>query len=173
MTGGWREAGPELAIAGVAVVAVSLAALAFAGAAAAVITLLSAGAIGLAALRFLAPANETPPEFEQPSETRGRTAFAGFWRRRAGVQAATQSMASYDFELRGTLQNLLAARLAERHGISLYDDPAAARKLVTAGGWDRLWYWLDPERPPVYDEGRTSGISPRTLALILDRLERL
>jgi hypothetical protein len=82
-------------------------------------------------------------------------------------------MTGYDYELRGTLQHLLAARLAERHGISLYDDPEAARRLLAGSGGDRLWFWLDPGREAVADQGKTAGIPPRTLAAILDRLERL
>ncbi len=37
---------------------------------------------------------------------------------------------------------------------------------------DALWFWLDPQRPAQTEQGR-SGIPPRTLAAILDRLERL
>jgi hypothetical protein len=173
VTGGWREARPELAIAALTVLALCGAAFAFAGAAAAVITLAAAGAGLLAVLRGLAPPDDTPPPYEEPAGERAQTTFTGFWRRRAGVEAATQTMTGYDFELRGTLQHLLAARLAERHGISLYDDAAAARRLVAGGGNDRLWFWLDPARPAVADQGKSAGIPPRTLAAIIDRLERL
>ena len=173
MTGGWREARPELIIAGLAVASLCGAVLAFSGATAAVLTLAGAGVAGLLVLRFLTPPGDAVPNHGDPEQDRARSTFSGFWRRRAGVQAAAQSMAAYDFGLRGTLQHLLAARLAERHGISLYDDPEAARRLLTAGGSDRLWYWLDPARPAVTDEGRSGGIPPRTLAAIIDRLERL
>ena len=68
---------------------------------------------------------------------------------------------------------LLAVRLAERHGISLHDDPAAARRLLCPGHRDdRLWYWVDPARPPA-TTGTQSGIPPRTLARLIDRLEKL
>jgi hypothetical protein len=173
MTGRWRDARPELVIAAVAVAAVCAAAFAFAGAAAAVLTCAGAAVLALIAVRAFAPPDEIPPSYEEPAAERGQTTFAGFWRRRAGVDAATQTMTGYDFELRGTLQHLLAARLAERHGISLYDDPAAARRLLAGGGSDRLWFWLDPSREAVADQGATSGIPPRTLAAIIDRLERL
>jgi hypothetical protein len=82
-------------------------------------------------------------------------------------------MTSYDAELRGTLQRLLAARLAERHGISLHDDPDGARRLLCPTPRDqRLWYWVDPARPPA-TAGKQSGIPPRTLARLIDRLEQL
>jgi hypothetical protein len=170
---GWRAARPELAIAAITVLALCAAALAFAGPAAAVITLAGAGVVALVTVRFLVPPDAVPPGYEEALEERHRTTFTGFWRRRAGVDAATQTMTGYDFELRATLQHLLAARLAERHGISLYDDPAAARQLLAGGGNDKLWFWLDPGRPAVADQGRSAGIPPRTLAAIIDRLERL
>jgi hypothetical protein len=90
-------------------------------------------------------------------------------------------MVSYDAELRPTLQHLLAARLAERHGVNLYTDPAAARRVMLTGTGrgatrarqdDQIWYWLDPSRPAETRQD-VRGIPPRTLAVILDRLERL
>jgi hypothetical protein len=173
VTGGWRDSRPELVIAVIAVAAVCGAALAFAGAAAAVIIFIGAGVGALAVLRFLTPADDLAPSYEGEREPRGRTTFVGFYRRRAEVESAVQTMTTYDVGLRGTLQHLLAARLAERHGISLYDDPAAARRVLAAGGSDRLWFWLDPERPAVADQGSSGGIPLRTLTAIIDRLERL
>jgi hypothetical protein len=172
--GGWREAAPEVAIAAGTVLALCATALAFAGTAAAVLVFAGAGVAALAAIRGFTPPGELPAAAaDEPARGPGQTSLIRFWRRRAGVQAAIQTMTGYDLELRGTLQHLLAARLAERHGISLYDDPEAARRLLAASGGDRLWYWLDPARPAVSDQGRSTGIPPRTLAAIIDRLERL
>ena len=43
------------------------------------------------------------------------------------------------------LEHLLAARLAERHGVHLYQDPEAARRLLCRSGRDAdLWPWIDP-----------------------------
>ena len=171
---GWRQAGPEIAIAVLAAAALGGAAYAFAGTAAAVLALTAAGAVVLAGLRALTPPDDVAPPPEQALAERWQTTtFARFWRRHSAVQAATRSMAGYDFELRATLQHLLAARLAERHGVSLYDEPEAARRLLARGGSDRLWYWLDPGREAVTDQGRAAGIPPRTLAAIIDRLEHL
>lgn len=173
MTGretGWREARPELVIAAIAAAAITAAAWAYSGTAVAVVALTAAGVLALAALRWLVPPDDAPPGYEEQQEERAQTTFAGFWRRQAGVAAATQSMTGFDVELRHTLEHLLAARLAQRHGISLYEDPEAARRLL---GSDRLWYWLDPARPPAQDKGASAGIPPRTLAAIIDRLERL
>jgi hypothetical protein len=173
--GGWRGAGPEIVVGLIAAAALGGGAYAFAGPAAAVLALTGAGVAVLAGLRLLTPGEEAaPPPEEALAGGRGQTTtFARFWRRHSDVQAATRSLAAYDFELRATLQHLLAARLAERHGISLYDEPETARRLLARGGSDRLWYWLDPGREAVTDEGRAAGIPPRTLAAIIDRLEHL
>jgi hypothetical protein len=153
--------------------ATSLAAYAYAGTGVAVLTVAGWGVVSLAFLRALVPTAPEPLTEQSSRQSAGRTSFLGFWRKRSIVRDATTSMISYDNELRPALQHLLAARLAERHGVSLYADPAAARRLVLSGPRDDvLWFWLDPSRP-AGTEQRRAGIPPRTLAAILDRLERL
>jgi hypothetical protein len=84
------------------------------------------------------------------------------------------------------LEHLLAARLAERHGVHLYQDPDAARRLLCRRPGDAdLWEWIEPapevSKPPegARPETRASkastepGIPRRTLARLIDRLERL
>jgi hypothetical protein len=171
--GGWRACRPELAVCAMLVTATSLAVYAYAGAGFAVLTVAGWAVASIAFLRALVPAAPEPLTEQTPWRSEGRSSFLGFWRKRAIVHDATTSMVSYDTELRPTLQHLLAARLAERHSVSLYADPAAARRLVLPGSRDdALWFWLDPARP-AETEQRRSGIPPRTLAVILDRLERL
>jgi hypothetical protein len=171
--GGWRASQPELAIWAILVAATSLATYAYAGTGVAVLTVAGWSVASLAFLRGLVPTVPEPLTEQSSWSSEGRSSFLGFWRKRATVHDATASMVSYDTELRPTLQHLLAARLAERHGISLYGDPAAARRLVLPGSRDdALWFWLDPARPAETEQGR-SGIPPRTLAAILDRLEHL
>jgi hypothetical protein len=170
---GWQGSATELVIAAVLVIAVTGAVWAWAGLTTAAVTLTCFGIVALIWIRTLAASgivfSPPPEEWHEP----GRTTFTGFWRKRGTVKDATASMASYELELRPTLQNLLAARLAERHGVSLYQDPDAARRLLLPSARDSgLWRWLDPERPAVPDQNR-SGIPPRTLAAIIDRLERL
>jgi hypothetical protein len=171
--GGWRASLPELVISEILVAATSLAAYAYAGTGVAVLTVAGWSVASLAFLRGLVPTVPEPLTEQSSWSSEGRSSFLGFWRKRATVHDATSSMVSYDTELRPTLQHLLAARLAERHGVSLYGDPAAARRLVLPGSRDdALWFWLDPARPAETEQRRT-GIPPRTLAAILDRLERL
>jgi hypothetical protein len=170
---GWRAAAPEIAVAAVLVAVAAVAGYAAAGLPGLTLVVLIAAAAALVVLRVL-----TPPgagyDARRPADAEAIPAtFTGYWRKRAGLADGTRSMAAYDHELRGTLQHLLAARLAERHGISLRDDPDAARRLLCPRGRDQaLWYWVDPARPPLNTK-RRAGIPPRTLARLIDRLERL
>jgi hypothetical protein len=170
---GWQACIPELMIAAVLVLVTGAAAYGYGGLRAAVLTLLGWALLALVLLRALLPPTARTLVQHLPWQERSRTSFIGFWRKRATLTDAIASMASYDHELRLTLQHLLAARLAERHDISLYHDPVAARRILLPGGrGDELWYWLDPDRPAESEQQRR-GIPPRTLAAIIDRLERL
>jgi hypothetical protein len=171
---GWREAVPEIVIAAIVVAVAAVAGYAAAGLAGTAVVVACAAVAGLAVMRGLGPRargahdDDPPPDFEVLPAT-----FTGYWRKRAGLVDGTQSGAAYDAELRGTLQHLLAARLAEHHGVSLRDDPAAARRLLCPRpGDERLWYWVDPARPRATAAG-SPGIPPRTLARLIERLERL
>jgi hypothetical protein len=169
----WQECLPELSAAAFLAVSTSLAAYAYAGLGTAVLVVGGWAVVALASLLALAPVTSKPLAQPDKRPVRGHGSFLGFWRKRSALHDAIASMASYDAELRPTLQHLLAARLAERHGISLHADPAAARRLLLPGHGDQaLWFWLDPLRPAENDKDRR-GIPPRTLAAIFDRLERL
>ncbi len=170
--GGWAQSEPELVIAGLLTGSATVTALLFGGLGAGCLVLAAAAVLALCTLRLAAPAGAAPGPAEE-RELRTGTSFTGFWRKRSMVNDATQTMAGYDMELRGILQNLLAARLAERHGISLYHDPAAARRLLLRGQDQSLWFWLDPARPPAPEGSPRAGIPPRTLAALLNRLEKL
>jgi hypothetical protein len=171
--GGWRGAAPEIAIAGVLVAATAAAGYALAGQAGASVVVICAAALGLAVVRALLPPAD-PPSGDDDLAASGRPPmrFTGYWRRRSGLMGASRSAAAFDAELRGTLQSLLAARLAERHAISLTSDPAGARRLLCRGRADEdLWDWVDPDRPP--PAAGQPGIPPRTLRRLIDRLEQL
>jgi hypothetical protein len=197
---GWRAAVPEICIAAAVVAVAAVAAYAAGGLPGAAVAVICAAVAALVVLRVLAPPRDRgAPGDSRPADTEGFPAtFSGYWRKRAGLVDGTQSMTAYDAELRGILQHLLAARLAERHGISLQDDPEAARRLLCPGPRDAgLWYWVDPARPAAAAgaEGaaggrgaagrraaggpgaggwrRRSGIPRRALAQLIDRLEQL
>jgi len=169
---GWRAAAPEIVIAALVVAVAAVAGYAAGGLPGLTVVMLVAAVAALLVLRVLTPPAAAPQARAADNEALPAT-FTGYWRKRAGLVDGTQSMTAYDAELRATLQHLLAVRLADRHGISLRDDPDAARRLLCPGPRDDgLWYWVDPARPPVTKE-RRSGIPPRTLARLIDRLEQL
>jgi hypothetical protein len=173
-TGGWRALRPELIITVIMVIATAVAAYGYAGFAAAFAALTGWAVVILVLLRVLVPM--TPAQLASHDENRQlhhQGSYIGFWRKRGVLVDASANMRSYDADLRPTLQHLLAARLAERHGVSLSADPEAARRLLLADEPDdALWYWLDPARPPEQRSTR-QGIPLRTLTAIIDRLERL
>jgi hypothetical protein len=174
--------GPELAIAAITVAAAAAAGYALAGPAAIALVAMVSGVAGLILLRFLLPPRTDGPAGEDLSGPDPAvpppvlSTFSGSWRRQSRLADARASRPAYEAGLRPQLEHLLASRLAEQHGISLYDDPAAARDAFTGGqpGYDVLWTWIDPARPAVTGRaGDMPGIPVRTLARIIDRLERL
>jgi hypothetical protein len=175
---GWPAAIPEICIAAVVVAVAAATGYALAGLAGTAVAVAGAAVAALVVVRVLAPAQ---PLADPENPYRPRSAdpegipatFTGYWRRRSGLGDGIKSMPAYEAELRGTLQRLLAARLAERHGVSLEREPEAARRLLCPRPRDQgLWFWVDPARPPA-TEGQRPGIPPRTLARLIDRLERL
>jgi hypothetical protein len=74
----------------------------------------------------------------------------------------------YDVVTRPLLQDLMASRLAERHGVDVHRSPDAARALLGAD----VWEWLDPARP-ASSISRPPGLDPRVLVTLVDRLEAL
>jgi hypothetical protein len=169
----WREAVPEIVIAALVAAVVAAAGYAAAGLAGAAVVVAVAAVAALTVMRSLLPPARGVDDDLRPARVEAiPVTFTGYWRRRAGLADGTRSAPAYDAELRRTLQHLLAARLAEHHGISLADDPDAARRLLCPEPRDEsLWYWVDPARPAVTADA--PGIPPRTLARLIDRLERL
>ncbi|MGA3218983.1 MAG: hypothetical protein ABSE77_07890 [Acidimicrobiales bacterium] len=171
----WGSARPELAIAGAALAACAISAYAVAGSAATVLVVLIFSALSLVVVnRLLAPVQAPPLEPEIPTGRRLPTgSFINYWRWRTDLTDAMGSMASYHAKLGPDLEHLLAARLSERHGVSLYHEPEVARSLLCARPRDLdLWAWVDPGRP-MADRLDGPGIPPQTLARLVQRLEQL
>ncbi len=175
----WRGTGPELGVAGLLVLAAAVAGYAMAGWDGLSVVAIGTTAFAMLVLRGLLSAG-TPDEGRKARERRRAQTLTGFSHRRFVVQSAIASRGFYDSELRPVLEHLLAARLAERHGVNLYQDPEAARSLLCRGGRDAgLWAWVDPEATagedaaPKHRDGDRRGIPRHTLARLIDRLERL
>lgn len=90
-----------------------------------------------------------------------------FTQLRDEVAWSGHSMREFDRTLRPRLTQVLAVRLAERHGVRLHQDPQA-RTLVEP----QTWGLLDPGRPRVFERG-VSGVDPAELGAVVDQLETL
>jgi hypothetical protein len=136
-------------------------------------------------LRYVLP-TLTPDAARKAREKPQPRLLSGYSHRRSVVHNAIASRGFYQGELRPVLEHLLAARLAERHGVHLYQDPDAARRLLCRRPRDAdLWEWIGPgpeiPKPPEGARPQTRaskastepGIPRRTLVRLIDRLERL
>jgi hypothetical protein len=172
---GWRGAGREIVVAVLLVIALSAAAWVLEGPAAAGFAAVASAALSLVALRGLIERHEPATVPQWSHESGPSRSFFGFWRTRSDLIDASRSLIAWDTGLRPRLLNLFAARLSERHGISLAADPDAARRVLTAGASGRhdLWTWIDPQRQTPPHAGSLPGIPPAVLAALIDRLERL
>ena len=181
----WRGAGPELVIAGVVIAVAAAVGYLLAGWAGLSVAVTAGAAAAMLVLRYVLP-TLTPDAARKAREKPQARLLSGYSHRRFVVHNAIASRGFYQSELRPVLEHLLAARLAERHGVHLYQDPDAARRLLCRRPRDAdLWPWIEPvPKPPEAPEGaeqetRASkagtepGIPRRTLARLIDRLERL
>jgi hypothetical protein len=123
----------------------------------------------------LLPPSEGVPVRPEVPETRAApaTSFINYWRMRRGLTDAMSSTAAYRAGLGPDLEHVLAARLSEHHGVSLYGQPEVARSILCARPGDAdLWPWVDPAR--LRESGTDGrGIPPKTLARLVQRLEQL
>ncbi|WP_300613657.1 hypothetical protein [Trebonia sp.] len=170
----WRGTRPELTIAAIAVAATAIAGGVLAGWPGVAVVAIATAALAMVVLRGLAP-RSAAPSVRRSRDRQVARVIAGYSQRRFIVSTSVSSQAFYEADLRPVLEHLLAARLAENHGINLYTDPAAARAAFCRSRGDAaLWRWIDPAQPPA--EGRDaqrSGIPRRTLARLINRLEHL
>ena len=173
----WRGARPELVITGVLFIVTAVAGYAVAGWPGLTVVAVATAAIAMVVLRILLP--QLTPDVAKTAIQKPQTrTLTGYSHRRFVVHTATTSEAYYNSELRPVLEHLLAARLAERHNVNLYQDPEAARRLLCRNPRDAdLWRWLDPAtRPASVPRGGVDdkrGIPRRTMARLIDRLEKL
>ncbi len=172
----WTGTGPELVIAGAMIAVAAAAGYLVAGWAGLSVAVTAGVAVAMVVLRYLLP-TLTPDAARKAREKPQARLLTGYSHRRFVVHSSIASRGFYQGELRPVLEHLLAARLAERHGVHLYQDPDAARRLLCRRPRDAdLWPWIDPgTRPqtPASKAGTEPGIPRRTLARLIDRLEHL
>jgi hypothetical protein len=174
MVSPWRGTTPELLIAGVAGAVAAVAGYVAAGWAGLAVVAIATAAGVMVLVRALLP-QLTPDAAKKARERPRARMLTGYSHRRFVVRNAMRSRHYYDVELRPVLEHLLAARLAERHGVHLYQDPEAARRLLCRHPRDAgLWQWIDPRtRPQARESEERRGIPRHTLARLIDRLEKL
>jgi hypothetical protein len=177
-TGGvspWRGAGPELAIAAAGVAAAALAGAAVAGWPGLAVVAIAAAAVSMVVGRALLPQAAAHSVRRGRDKQLARPIF-GYAQRRFVVASSLSATGAYEADLRPVLEHLLAARLAENHGINLYTGPAAARRAFCRNrGDEALWSLVDPQQPlsTAQRDRHRHGISRRTLARLVNRLEQL
>jgi hypothetical protein len=171
----WRGAGPELAITATLVVAAALAGGAVAGWPGVAVVAIVTAALAMVVLRGVIP-QSAAQSVRRTRDKQVARAIAGYAQRRYVVAASVSSRAFYEADLRPVLEHLLAARLAENHGVNLYTEPAAAHATFCRNrGDEALWRLVDPAQVPPFEqrELEARGIPRRTLARLINRLEQL
>jgi hypothetical protein len=171
--GPWHGAAPELTIAAVAVGVTAVGGYAVAGWDGAAVVAIAAAAIAVFVLRALLPQGIADVARKARQKPTAKP-VSGYSHRRFVVESSVANRSFYDLELRPVLEHLLAARLSERHGVNLYQDPAAARRLFcTHRGDGALWQWISPEAPTEQAHSNHHGIPRYVLLRIVERLEKL
>jgi len=171
----WRPAVPELFITAVAVTVAALAGAAVAGWPGVVTVAAATAVIALLLLRAIFPRSAVQTQRRLQDKQRTR-AISGYAQRRFVVLSSLASRAAYESDLRPALEHVLAARLADKHGVNLYTEPDRARHVFCRTTADaRLWPWIDPGQVLDAQQRAVPGhaISSRILARLITRLEQL
>jgi hypothetical protein len=173
--GRWRAATPELIIAALLVAAAAVTGGAVAGWPGVVVVATAAAVLALLVLRAVIPRSAAQTSRRAKDKQQAR-AISGYGQRRFIVATSLTSRPLYESDLRPVLEHILAARLADGHGVNLYAEPEAARRTFCRTRADEsLWPWIDPGQITNADErSRLRGGIPRqTLGRLITRLEQL
>ena len=131
--------------------------------------------LALLVLRAALPRSAAQTSRRAKDKQTARAIF-GYGQRRFIVATSLTSRPLYESDLRPVLEHILAARLAESHGVNLYTEPEAARRAFCRTRADEsLWPWIDPGQAINGDERSRlrRGIPRQTLARLITRLEQL
>jgi hypothetical protein len=172
---GWRAATPELILAAITVAVVALAGGATAGWPGVVVVALAAAVLALVLVRVALP-RSSGQFFRRAKDKQQTRAIYGYSQRRFIVATSVTSGPLYEAELRPVLEHILAARLAEKHGVNLYTEPDRARLVFCRTRADAdLWQWIDPAQAagPEQRSRLRHGIPRRALDRLITRMEQL
>jgi hypothetical protein len=171
----WRNATPELIIAAITVIVAAAAGAAVSGWPGVVVVAAAAAVLALLVLRATLP-RSAAQTFRRAKDKQQARAIFGYGQRRFIVATSLTSRPLYESDLRPVLEHILAARLAESHGVNLYTEPEAARRAFCRTRADEsAWPWIDPAQAENADQrSRHRGGIPRAaLARLITRLEQL
>jgi hypothetical protein len=171
----WRDATPELIIAAILVAVAALAGAAVSGWPGVVVVAAAAAVLALLLLRAALP-RSAAQAFRLAKDKQQARAISGYGQRRFIVATSLTSRPLYESDLRPVLEHILAARLAESHGVNLYTEPEAARRAFCRTRADEsVWPWIDPGQALDADQRsrQRRGIPRQALARLITRLEQL
>jgi hypothetical protein len=171
----WRAATPELTIAAITVAVAAVAAAAVSGWPGVAVVAVAAAVLALLVLRAALP-RSVGQAFRRARDKQQARAIFGYSQRRFVVATSVTSRPLYESELRPVLEHVLAARLAENHGVNLYTEPDAARRVFCrTRAEESLWPWIDPAQAANGDERskHRGGIPRRALDRLITRMEQL
>ena len=171
----WREATPELIIAAITVAVAALAGAAVSGWPGLVVVAAAVAVLALLVLRAALPRSAAQTSRRAKDKQTARAIF-GYSQRRFIVATSLTSRPLYESDLRPVLEHILAARLAEGHGVNLYTEPEAARRAFCRSRADEsVWPWIDPGQALTADQRsrQRRGIPRQALARLITRLEQL
>ena len=131
--------------------------------------------LALVVLRGTIPRSSAQAFRRAKAKPQARSIF-GYGQRRYIVATSFSSRGLYESDLRPVLEHILAARLADGHGVNLYTEPDAARRAFCRTRADEaLWPWIDPAQALGADDRHRErqAIPRRALARLITRLEQL
>jgi hypothetical protein len=139
-----------------------------AGAAGMLVTFSVLAGVAVLVLALRLPGAAAPRHRPRPGPAVDNEPYRAYRQVAEQLSWADVSPRHYDIVTRPLLTRLAAARLADRHRVDLWSDPAGARAVLG----DDVWTWVDPAREASRD-GQPPGIGPEILTRIVDRLESL
>src|SRR5262245_2047494 len=167
-TRGWIGANPVRLVLALATAALLILGWALAGTLGIFVVLSGGFVLGILALRAQLPRGPRRPRRRRPPVPFLNADFPAYRRIEDTLFWSPVSARHFDHAVRPLLSRLLAAVLAERHGVDMTSDPAAAQAAIGAD----LWPLVDPARPTSDDTRAPGGPLPIVMRF-LDRLEAL
>jgi hypothetical protein len=167
-THGWIGTDPVRLILALAMVALLILGWALAGTLGVFVVISAGFVLGILAIRSQLPRGPRRPRRRRPPVPFLNADFPAYRRIEDTLFWSPVSARHFDHAVRPLLSRLLAAVLAERHGVDMTADPVSAKAAIGAD----LWPLVDPARP-ISDDTRAPGVALPIVMRFLARLEVL